>query len=478
MDGFDLNKIPKTYFVLEFKGPGGYIPLGYTKYTLPVMMQYKLKNPDDGEFTAYHASTSEPNKYYYNRTAEFSNHVVNHTKNTQFVLTKDIKNNIKSNSLYLVVLESLNVNNMFEYYSSEKFKMEDFFSPDLLNLIKKHPNFKIVFIDAGEGAYMHTMSLLEKIFSFLKRNNIKDKNKVFISTNNNNIVDLKKTKRFLQFENQIEVFPNNHLITVAGKFMSDLRAGIKVVQDDDGYDYSIQDEIKFDKKEKKFLMYNRNSERIHRAYFVNLLYKNNLLNEGFISFLENPDFVDFLYKDKDYPELFLTESDILDIRNNYKNYYPLVIDDSNADRVSIYHNFLSRKDEYEKSYFTIISETNAQTSYSFLTEKTIKPIMNLHPFVVLGNPHTLEVLKSFGFKTFDRWWDESYDDIKNFKDRANKLLDLVKNLCNKTDDEWIGMLKEMEDTLKHNQKLLHKLSTNKTEIKKFFKKILEQTPLI
>ncbi len=118
-------------------------------------------------------------------------------------------------------------------------------------------------------------------------------------------------------------------------------------------------------------MYNRNSERIHRAYFVNLLYKNNLLDDGFISFLENPDFVDFLYKDKDYPELFLSESDILDIRDNYKNYYPLVIDDSNADRVSIYHNFLSRKDEYENSYFTIISETNAQTSYSFLTEKTI-----------------------------------------------------------------------------------------------------------
>ena len=102
MDGFDLNKIPKTYFVLEFKGPGGYIPLGYTKYTLPIMMQYKFKNTKDADFTAYHASTSEPVKYYYNRTAEFSNHVVNHTKNTQFVLTKDIKNNIKSHSLNII----------------------------------------------------------------------------------------------------------------------------------------------------------------------------------------------------------------------------------------------------------------------------------------------------------------------------------------------------------------------------------------
>lgn len=478
MDGYDLNKIPKTYFVLEFKGPGGYIPLGYTKYTLPIMIRHKLENENDGEFTGYYPSISEPNYYSYNRTAEFSNHIVHHIKNTKFALTKDIKNNIKSHNLYLVVLESLNVNNMFAYYSSDKFKLEDFFSPDLLNLIKNNLNFKIVFIDAGEGAYMHTMSLLEKIHSFLERNNINHKNKVFISTNNNNIIDLKKTNKFLKFKNQIDVFPNNHLITVAGKFMSDLRAGVKVVQEHDGYDYSIQEKIKFNKKDKKFLMYNRNSERIHRAYFVNLLYKNNLLDDGFISFLENPDFVDFLYKDKDYPELSLNELDILDIRNNYKNYYPLVIDDSNADRVSIYHNFLSRRDEYENSYFTIVSETNAQSYYSFITEKTIKPIMNLHPFVVLGNPNTLDVLKSLGFKTFDKWWDESYDSIKNFKDRSNKLMEVVTLLCNKTDDEWICTLKEMEEILMYNQKLLHKLFTSKIEIKNFFKKILQETPLI
>jgi hypothetical protein len=477
MDGFNLNKIPKTFFVLEFKGPGGYIPLGYTKYTLPIMMNLKLENPDDSEFTGYFASIYDPHIHHFNRTAEFSNYVVQHTKNTQFILTKDIVNNIKSDNLYLVVFENPNTNNMFEYYSSDKFKMEDFFSPTLLNLIKKHDNFKMVFIDTGEGAYLHTITFLEKIHNFLQRNNIHHKNKVFISTNNNAIVELKKTKKFVNFKNQIVLFANNHLITMAGKFMSDLRITNNSMYED-GYTYSIQTKLKIDKKEKYFLMYNRNSERMHRAYFVNLLYKNNLLNKGFISFLENPNFVEFLNKDKGYPSLTLTKSDVLDIKENYKNYYPLVIDDDNPDRVSEYHNFLSRKDEYENSYFTIVSETNAETSYSFLTEKTIKPIMNLHPFLVLGNPYTLEVLKSHGFKTFDKWWDESYDNIKDFKIRCSKILDIVNILCNKSHEEWIEMLIEMEDTLIYNQKLLHKLSTEKTEIKNFFKHILQERPII
>jgi hypothetical protein len=477
MDGFDLNKIPKTFFVLEFKGPGGYIPLGYTKYTLPIMMNLKLENPDDYAFTGYYAPLSEPYNHFYNRTSEFSNYVVQHTKNTQFILTKDILNKINSNNLYLVVLENLNVNNMFDYYSDEKFKMEDFFSPGLLNLIKKHDNFKMVFIDTGEGAYLHTITFLEKIHNFLERSNIHHKNKVFISTNNNAIVELKKTKKFVKFKNQIVLFSNNHLITMAGRFMSELRISNNSMYED-GYTYSIQTKLKLDKKQKYFLMYNRNSERMHRAYFVNLLYKNNLLDKGFISFLENPYFVEFLNKDKDYPSLTLTKSDVADIKENYKNYYPLVIDDDNPDRVSDYHNFLSRKDEYENSYFTIISETNAETSYSFLTEKTIKPIMNLHPFLVLGNPYTLEVLKSYGFKTFDRWWDESYDNIKDFKTRCAKLLDIVNTLCNKSHEEWIQMLKEMEDNLIYNQKLLHRLSTEKTEIKNFFKHILQERPVI
>jgi hypothetical protein len=216
-------------------------------------------------------------------------------------------------------------------------------------------------------------------------------------------------------------------------------------------------------------MYNRNSERMHRPYFVNKLYKENLLDLGYVSFFENPYFEEFLKNSSVYPELDLIEEDINDIRKNYKNYYPLTIDETNSERVADFHNFLSRKNEYQNSYFTIISETNAESEYSFITEKTIKPIMNLHPFVVLGNPNTLEVLKSYGFITFDKWWDESYDMEIDFKKRTEMVFNIVKDLCNKSKNEMNDMVKEMEQILIHNKRTLHKLCTSKTFQKEFFK---------
>jgi hypothetical protein len=98
-------------------------------------------------------------------------------------------------------------------------------------------------------------------------------------------------------------------------------------------------------------------------------------------------------------------------------------------------------------------------------------------FVLLGNPKTLSVLKSFGFKTFDTWWDESYDSEIDFLKRGEKLINLVESLCNKSSDEWKIMLEEMEDILHHNKKLLHKLATSQYAQKEFFQNILIETPL-
>jgi hypothetical protein len=218
-------------------------------------------------------------------------------------------------------------------------------------------------------------------------------------------------------------------------------------------------------------MYNRNSERMHRPYFVNELYKNNLLNKGFVSFFENEYLEKFLKESKEYPQLGLLYSDIESIKENYKNYYPLIIDEENPQRVSDFHNFLSRKDEYEKSYFTIVSETNAESEYCFITEKTTKPLSNLHPFVVLGNPNVLKTLKKYGFKTFDKWWDESYDDEFDFKKRAQMVLSIVKDLCNKSDEEWVELLTDMETTLLYNKRHLHKLTTSKEFQKDFIQKL-------
>ena len=60
----------------------------------------------------------------------------------------------------------------------------------------------------------------------------------------------------------------------------------------------------------------------------------------------------------------------------------------------------------------------------FISEKTWKPIMVGHPFIMVGNKNNLKFLKDLGYKTFDKWIDESYDDIED----ENYCEDSFKNI--------------------------------------------------
>lgn len=469
MIDLNLHKIPKTHFVFDYVLPNGYLPFGYNKHTFPINVMEIFKNVslNQIDILGYYSSIGKPNDFIEQRVSDFTQSIINTTPNTDLKTTFDIHENINTNDLYLVVFETLKLNNMFQTYSDDLFSIDNMVSPKLLELIKKYPNVKIIFMDIWEGAYEHFFDFFEKIHEFLKKHKINHKNKVIVSTNNNFIEKVKENPKFKQFNDSINVYSNNFLLMSAGKFLLQLEIQENSIIEND-YTFSVQQSIHFDKREKYFLMYNRNPERFHRPYFINKLYKGGLLDKGFVSLFENEEFENFIKDGHPYKELELETEDFKDIKKNLKHFYPLVIDEGDSQRVADFHNFLSRKDEYEKSFFSIVAETNAESDFNFITEKTLKPILNLHPFLILGNPKTLSVLKSYGFKTFDKWWDESYDDEFNFKNRASKLYKVVDDLCNKSQDEWIDMLREMEDVLKHNQKNIKKLYTKKMFQKEFF----------
>ena len=66
-----------------------------------------------------------------------------------------------------------------------------------------------------------------------------------------------------------------------------------------------------------------------------------------------------------------------------------------------------------------------------MTEKIWKPIMAQHLFVVHGNHLYLQKLREMGFKTFNRYFDESYDLEKDANKRADKIVSLCKKLKEK-----------------------------------------------
>jgi hypothetical protein len=86
---------------------------------------------------------------------------------------------------------------------------------------------------------------------------------------------------------------------------------------------------------------------------------------------------------------------------------------------------------YQKSCFSIVSSTFAlqdkEKSVGF-TEKEIKPILARHPFIIHNLPGVLAHLKNMGFLTFERWFDESYDEELDDSARLIKIINEVERL--------------------------------------------------
>ena len=62
----------------------------------------------------------------------------------------------------------------------------------------------------------------------------------------------------------------------------------------------------------------------------------------------------------------------------------------------------------------------------------------------------LAYLKSYGFKTFDRWIDESYDLEPNPDLRIGKITNELNRLCQMSIDELRAMEREMREVLEYN----------------------------
>lgn len=103
-----------------------------------------------------------------------------------------------------------------------------------------------------------------------------------------------------------------------------------------------------------------------------------------------------------------------------------------------------------KGLFHLVTETVFYDEKLHLTEKIFKPIVAMRPFLLVAAPGNLEYLKSYGFRTFDRWIDESYDSESDPDIRLDKIMTQILNLCQKPQWQIDQMYSEMRSTLEHN----------------------------
>lgn len=105
---------------------------------------------------------------------------------------------------------------------------------------------------------------------------------------------------------------------------------------------------------------------------------------------------------------------------------------------------------YANSFVDIVNETRFAQPTANFSEKVLQAIQYKKPFIVVAPPKTLEYIKSFGFKTFDNFWDESYDDTLNHGERLAKIFDLIENINNMSMMELRSMYDDMLNIVEHN----------------------------
>ena len=105
---------------------------------------------------------------------------------------------------------------------------------------------------------------------------------------------------------------------------------------------------------------------------------------------------------------------------------------------------------YKHTFLSVQLESRFAQPTGNWSEKVIQAIQYKTPFVLFAPPHTLTCMKEFGFKTFDKWWDESYDSEENHLVRFRKVFEILDWIETLSYDELFSMHNDMKSVLEHN----------------------------
>jgi hypothetical protein len=206
-------------------------------------------------------------------------------------------------------------------------------------------------------------------------------------------------EKYQQFDNMIPVYYWNHA------FLSR-----------DWFRYS-QHETFLKNSQRTFLIYNRawSGSREYRLKFMDLLIDNKLIQHCQTSFntvdpesqqhYSNYSFVNLQWKPCHTLENFLSPTQA-----------------SSASSADFETN------DYNVTDIEVVLETLFDDHRIYLTEKTLRPMACGQPFILASTPGVLEYVRSYGFKTFDSVWDESYDQITDPGQRMQYIVDLMKQI--------------------------------------------------
>lgn len=205
----------------------------------------------------------------------------------------------------------------------------------------------------------------------------------------------------------------------------------------------------FDNYQKVFICYNHLTSKLrsYRLHLVSNLINQDLVKHGHVSlFLKDAHGSwNETIRDSNNPLDYRAVPGIIKALAGRRE--PLTIDTSNPVGSMSANVDL---DQLTSALWHVVTETIYYDPKLHLTEKIFKPIVAKRPFILVAAPGNLAYLKSYGFKTFDRWIDESYDQETDHYIRIEKITAEINRLCKLSSNELKQMHQEMQDVLEYN----------------------------
>lgn len=216
-------------------------------------------------------------------------------------------------------------------------------------------------------------------------------------------------------------------------------------------DFEYFDNSFFEDFDKVFICYNHltSKYRSYRLHLIANLLEDNLHHKGHVSFF-------LADKDGSWRDEILdpncplsTQAKIKVFKNLQRLTEPLTID--TTDPIGSLSASVTT-DWVNKALWHVVTETIYFQPKLHLTEKVFKPIVSKRPFILVAAPGNLAYLKSYGFKTFDKWIDESYDQETDDYLRIEKITQEIRKLSQLDKTELKKMQREMQEILDFNHR--------------------------
>ena len=181
-----------------------------------------------------------------------------------------------------------------------------------------------------------------------------------------------------------------------------------------------------------FTSYNRNGKR-HRCIVVDELAKHDLLKDGIVTLHEpHPHYANYTYK--------------------YHDGSILIDEEGYAPNISSEFDVGKLPRNYLRGFIDIVSESSYGPNEYFMSEKTVKPIAALKPFLVVGAKHMHKHLREkYSLEEYTELFDYSFDKEDDLELRIQGVVNNLVRLRDMPKAELKFIYDSIQDKLLRNR---------------------------